>query len=92
MIQLVIQEKWFQLINTLFVSRDILEITGILRRSIQHCHTAIQQVIILYVILEYFTKFIIHTLSTTVGSIQEVQKCVLKCLHNYLKLKLPNIT
>lgn len=44
MIHQLIQKKWFKLIRTLFVSRDVLEVTGILRRSIQHSHTAILQV------------------------------------------------
>ena len=50
MIQRLIQEKWFQLVKTLFVSRDVLAVAGILRKSIKNCHSAIFQV---NVLLEY---------------------------------------
>ena len=57
MIQRLIQEKWFQLVKTLFVSRDVLEMTGVLRRSIHNCHTAILQV---NVLLEYISVLYVY--------------------------------
>ena len=45
MIKILIQDRWFHWVtNTLFVSREVLEWVGLLRRCVHHCYTAILQV------------------------------------------------